>query len=172
MVDALGVFSAAVELEVEFRGAPEAEAATQAAADEAGRPPDRPDRGLAFLVVAEHGKPDLRVGAVGAEGEIGDARERRPGILYLPAQYVRQLPAQQVACAGLGYGCHRVLERRLDGFVVEGLDQVAGLDVLEAVDADAAVEAASHFRRVVLEAAQRTDPTLVNDDAVPDQTDL
>ena len=39
----------------------------------------------------------------------------------------------------------------------ESLDHVAGLDVLEALQTDAAVEAVAHLADVILEAAQRSD---------------
>ena len=108
LVDALGVLSAPVELEVEFRSPAEAQAATETAADETGRAADRPDRILAFRVAAQHGKLDARMGAVGAEREIGDARQRGSGVLDLPSQDVRQLPAQQVARTGLGDRFHGI----------------------------------------------------------------
>src|SRR5437870_2119970 len=53
-----------------------------------------------------------------------------------------------------------------------GLDDVTLLDVLIALDADAALIARRHLPHVVLEAAKRSDPALVDDDAVADEASL
>src|SRR6478672_5810063 len=49
-----------------------------------------------------------------------------------------------------------------------GLDQVAFLDVVEALEVDAALEALGQLAHVVLEALQRVDRGLVDDGAVTD----
>ena len=56
----------------------------------------------------KHGEQDARLTAIRAQGQIGDAGESRPGILDFAPQNVSQLPAQQIACAGLGYGCQGI----------------------------------------------------------------
>src|SRR5262245_13468968 len=48
------------------------------------------------------------------------------------------------------------------------LDDVAFLDVVEVLDADSALEPLGHLANVVLESAQRRDPSVVDDDPVAD----
>src|SRR5215831_5465374 len=55
-----------------------------------------------------------------------------------------------------------------DFFGDVGFDDIADLDVLESLEADAAFKALFHLRDVVFEAAQRVDFALVNDHAVAD----
>src|ERR1700730_13411282 len=50
-----------------------------------------------------------------------------------------------------------------------GLDEVAGFDVLETIEADAAVEPGAHLGDVVLEAPQRSDLAFVDDAVVAQQ---
>src|SRR5438034_8180695 len=52
---------------------------------------------------------------------------------------------------------------------LERLDDVADLDVLEALDADTAFETLPHFGHVVLEVPQRADLAFVDDTVVPQQ---
>src|SRR5689334_3649808 len=52
------------------------------------------------------------------------------------------------------------LKRRAHLLDLEALDLVAGLVVVETVEADTALEAGAHFVRVVLETAQRADLAL------------
>ena len=58
-----------------------------------------------------------------------------------------------------------LLERPRDFFLAVALDHVADLDVVEVLDADAALVAFLHFLHVVLEAAQRRDGARVDLDA-------
>ena len=58
------------------------------------------------------------------------------------------------------------LERCRDFLLLVDFDEVAGLEILEAVQADAAVEAGSNFTGVVLETSQRGNLTLVHNDVV------
>ena len=53
-----------------------------------------------------------------------------------------------------------------------GLDEVALLDVLVVLDADAALETVPHLGDVVLEPPQRGDLAVVDDDAVAEQASL
>ena len=73
--------------------------------------------------------------------------------------------------AGERPGARSSGEDRRDLFLDERLDDVARLEVLEAVETDAAVEAGAHLGGVVLEAAQRSDLALVDDPAVAHQAD-
>src|ERR1051325_8550678 len=52
----------------------------------------------------------------------------------------------------------------------EHFDHIARLDVVEAFETDAALEAGLHFADVILEAAQRGDLALEHDDVVAQQT--
>src|SRR6185436_20906613 len=61
-------------------------------------------------------------------------------------------------------------ERRLHLLDLEGLDHVADLDVLEALDADAALEALAHLGDVVLEVAQGGDLPFEDHPVVAQQT--
>ena len=54
----------------------------------------------------------------------------------------------------------------------ERFDDVADLDVVEPLEADAAFEARLHLGHVVLEAAQRADLAFVDDDVVAEQPRL
>src|SRR5216684_7922617 len=54
---------------------------------------------------------------------------------------------------------------------LEGLDDVAVLDVLELLDADAALEALPNLGDIVLEVAQRADLSLQDDAVVAQQPD-
>src|SRR5687767_8448923 len=56
-------------------------------------------------------------------------------------------------------------------FAGEGLDDVARLEVLEPLQADAAVEAGAHLGGVVLEAPQGGDLPFVDDTVVAQQAD-
>src|SRR5262245_30925936 len=55
------------------------------------------------------------------------------------------------------------LRRGGDPFLDEDLDEVPDLDVVEALEADAALETGFHLAHVVLEAAQRSDLAFVDD---------
>src|ERR1051325_9259588 len=61
---------------------------------------------------------------------------------------------------------------RQDAFVLEDLDHVADLDVVELLEADAALGSGFDLADVVLEAPQRADLTLVGDDVVADEARL
>src|SRR5436190_6863225 len=54
----------------------------------------------------------------------------------------------------------------------EHFDDVADLDVVEAFEADAALEARLHLARIVLESSERPDLAFVDDDVVAQQTRL
>src|SRR5690606_4934799 len=62
-------------------------------------------------------------------------------------------------------------QRRRDRLDLEGLEDVARLDVGEAVDDDAALEALADLLDVLLEDAERRDRALVEDDALADDPD-
>src|SRR6185436_7194473 len=66
----------------------------------------------------------------------------------------------------------RVSNRRRHPLDDEGLDDVADLDVVELLEADAALEARLDLGHVVLEAAERADLPLVDDLAVAQQARL
>src|SRR5712691_357103 len=66
----------------------------------------------------------------------------------------------------------RSRQRRLEFLDLERLDDVADLDVLEALDADAAFEALPHFGHVVLEVSQRADLAFVDHAVVPQQANV
>ena len=51
----------------------------------------------------------------------------------------------------------------------EDLDDVPRLDVVEALEADAALEPGLHLRHVVLEAAERGDLALEDDNVIPEE---
>src|SRR4029078_4707679 len=55
---------------------------------------------------------------------------------------------------------------------LEGLDEVAGLAVLEAAEADTALEAFADFAHVVLETLERLDAALPDDGAVAQEANL
>src|SRR6266508_6472308 len=55
---------------------------------------------------------------------------------------------------------------------LEGLDDVALMDVLEVLEPDPALEALVHLPHVVLEPAEGADPSRVDDDPVSDQPGL
>src|SRR5476649_1318829 len=57
-------------------------------------------------------------------------------------------------------------ERARDRFLAIALEQIADLDVVEVLDADAALEPVLHFLHVVLEAAERADDAVVHFGAV------
>src|SRR5262249_49884950 len=63
---------------------------------------------------------------------------------------------------------------RADGDALhrEHLDDIADLDVVELLEADAALEPGLHLADIVLEPAQRPDLPLVDDDVVADQARL
>ncbi len=65
-----------------------------------------------------------------------------------------------------------LLQRLLDLLGLERLEHVVDLDVLEALEHDAAFEAGLDLLDVVLEAAQRADPARPGDGAVADEPDL
>ena len=64
------------------------------------------------------------------------------------------------------------LDRCRDAFGDEHFDDVADLDVVVLLEADAALEPGLDFRDVVLEAPQRADLALEDDDVVAEQTGL
>src|SRR3954453_14780558 len=65
-----------------------------------------------------------------------------------------------------------LLQRLLDLAGLEELEDVAHLDVLVALEHDAALEALVDLLHVVLEAAKRSHPARPHDRAVADQADL
>ena len=83
--------------------------------------------------------------------------------------HVRSVPG--ASARATGEAGTSALERRRHLFADVGLDDVARLDVLEPLEADAAVEAAAHLGDVVLEAAQRGDLAFVDDAVVAQQAD-
>ena len=95
-----------------------------------------------------------------------------PGIVDFANEELGQLRADLVADAGrsgsLG-ACHTGGRDALDD---ERLDDVADLDVVVPLEADAALEAGLHLGHVVLEAPQRADLALVDDDVVAEQARL
>src|SRR5204863_6942866 len=64
------------------------------------------------------------------------------------------------------------LDRARDLADLVGLDDVAFLDVLVSLDADAALVTGGDVSHVVLESSQRMQLALVNDDPIADQTNL
>ncbi len=67
--------------------------------------------------------------------------------------------------------CRRARRKRArDLFLGVALEDVADLDVVEVLDADTALEAFAHFLHVVLEAAQRADDSVVDLDAIANDT--
>ena len=65
----------------------------------------------------------------------------------------------------------RSLESRSYLLTNEGLDHVAGFDVLVALESNATVESCSHLRDIVLEPAQRSDRAFVYHHIVAQQSD-
>src|SRR4051812_47341508 len=63
-------------------------------------------------------------------------------------------------------GRRRGIERARDRLGAIALDDVAHLDVIEVLDADAALEAFAHFLHVILEALERRDRAVEHLNAV------
>ena len=151
----------------------------------------------ARLVVAERGVEHARQLQVGADlhagqGDEADARDRAPRArAAAPARRGSDrrrgrdgslgpsgIRNQELGFASHGFGTSRIschpmrLRGDRDPLHREHLDQVADLDVVELVEADAALEAGLDFADIVLEAAQRADLAFVDDDVVAQQARL
>src|SRR6202158_6630743 len=79
--------------------------------------------------------------------------------------------------AALHRWCRKGVRTRLsrggrDALLGEHLDEVADLDVVEPLEPDPALEAGLDLAHVILEAPERSDLALVDDDVVPQQPRL
>src|ERR1043166_5779758 len=171
-LDALLVGDRFVEPELELRTAAQVrQPRADLAAEEAGGAVERARRLLARLRVAEarieHAR-DLQVGGHlhARKRDEPDARVVHLAAAENLAQHLADLIADAIWPVALSQ-----LRRRhgLHAFHGEDLDEIAGLQVIEALEADAALEARLHLADVVLETAQRANLAFEDDDVVAEQ---
>src|SRR5258705_2510446 len=169
LFDAVLVGDRLVEPELDLRHAPELQPRADLAPEEAGRPLQRARRLGARLLVAEAGVEDAR--HLEVRGDLHARQRDEPDARVVDfaagehfAEDVADLFPDSVWPVALS---HQKLRRRhLLSLHREHLDGIAHLDVVVALEADAALEARLHLAHVVLEAAQRGDLPLVHHDVV------
>ena len=148
----------------------------------------------AGLVVAKRRVENPRLLKIGRHLHAGDGHEPDPRIVHFARQQQRELAANLVRDAvwtgSLGHELRTTkvtktrkkyslrvfvsswLCRDRDSLHREYLDDVADLEVVELVEADAALEPGLHLARVVLESPQRSDLAFVDDDVVSEEACL
>src|SRR5258705_8562565 len=159
LFDAVLVRDRLVEPELDLGDAAELQPRAELAPEEAGRALQRAGRLLAGLLIAERGVEDARDLQVGRDLHARQRDEPDARVVHFApgedfAEDVADLLPDSVGTVPLG---HLRRRRRLDPLHREHFDGVAHLDVVIAIEADAALEARLHLAHIVLEAAQGAD---------------
>src|ERR1019366_663888 len=171
-LDARGARDAVVLPEGDVRCDPGAQRASHAPAQARRNTFESLHGGRPIFVAAVDADEDVRLREVARHFDGGDGHETDDArILDASREERRDLLTDGLTDAVGTAGVTRHLSRRGrregagDGLLAVALENVADLDVVEVLDADAALEPVLHFLHVVLEAAQGSDHAVVRLDA-------
>src|SRR3954462_10018372 len=179
--DPVAVFDRLVVEERQFGNPLQLETLSNLPPQKGCRTPERAGRLALCFVVADRRVVDTRLLQVRRHLDARDGEKPDSRIVNVPGQQRRKLRLNLIADTGRSRTLHHnkgkplpfpFLNRRCHSLDHKHFDDVADLEVVVSVEADAAFEAGLDLRHVVLEAAERTDLAFVNDDVVAKQARL